>query len=81
MTGLAFPLSVRWCRQTCFVFHDQTIVLGFRKKFDQIQPKQVHYHQCSTILFLEIPFVFFLNTNINFCSFYGHHIDNHMLVA
>jgi len=40
---LAFPLSVRWCRQTRSVFHDQTTVVGFRKKFDQIQPKQVYY--------------------------------------
>jgi len=81
VAGLVFPLSVRWCRQTRSVFHDQTTVVGFRKKFDQIQQKQVHYHQCSTIFLLEIPFVFFLNININFCSFYGHHSDNHMLVT
>jgi len=43
VAGLAFPLSVRWCLQTSSVFHDQTTVVGFRKKFDQIQPKQVHY--------------------------------------
>ena len=60
VAGLALPLSVRWCRQTRSVFHDQTTVVEFRKKFDHIQPKQVHYHQCSTTLFVEIPFVFFL---------------------
>jgi len=58
VAGLALPLSVRWCRQTRSVFHDQTTVVEFRKKFDHIQPKQVHYHQCSTTLFVEIPFVF-----------------------
>jgi len=55
VADLAFPLSVRWCRQTRSVFHDQTTVVEFRKKFDHIQPKQVHYHQCSTTLFVEIP--------------------------
>jgi len=82
VAGLALHLSVRWCRQTHFVFHDQTTVVEFRKKFDHIQPKQVHYHQCSTTLFVEISFVFFMfNINLNFCSFYEHHIDNPMLVA
>ena len=69
VAGLAFPLSVRWCRQTHSVFHDQTTVVGFRQKFDQIQPKQVHYHQCSTILFLEIPFVFLKLLTLIFAVF------------
>jgi len=40
-TNLAFPLSVRWCRTMRFIFHDQTNVVEFWKKFDKIQPKQV----------------------------------------
>jgi len=52
MAGLAFPLSVRWCRQTRSVFHDQATVVGFRKKFDQIQPKQVHY---QSMLYYFVP--------------------------
>ena len=30
--GLVFPLSVRWCRQTRSIFHDQKTVVEFKKK-------------------------------------------------
>jgi len=80
--GLSFPLNVRWCWLTCFISHDQTTVVEFQKKIDKIQPKQVHYHHYSTN-FLYIFALFFLmfNINLNFCSSYRHHIDNHWLVA
>jgi len=59
VAGLAFPLSVRWCRQTRFVFHDQTTVVGFRKKFDQINQSRFIITNALLFCFLKFPSFFF----------------------